>query len=52
MIMVAVSEQKAWQLLASMPQAAHRRQSGPDKVTHCFVSTVGHPYRSQFSCSM
>jgi hypothetical protein len=45
---MTVTQKKAGELLTGMPQAAYGGLPSPDKVTHCFVGTVRHPYCRQF----
>lgn len=51
-IVMTVPDRKAGQLLAGMTQATHGGQSGSDKVSHCFVSTVRDPYRRDLASTM
>ena len=48
-IMMAVAQQEAGQLLAGLTKAAHRRLARTDEITDRLVRLIGHPDRGQFT---
>ena len=51
-VVVAVAQQEPRQLLAGLPQAAHRRQTGPHEIADRLVGLIRDPDRRQFPGAM
>src|ERR1700722_8269182 len=48
-VMMAVAQQEAGQLLASLAQRTHRRQTRSHKIADCLMSLIWNPDRGQFT---
>ena len=48
-VMVAIAQQEAGELLSSLPQAPHRRYSRTNQIADRLVCLVGHPDLGQFA---
>ena len=46
-VMAAVAQQKAYELLSGLPQAAHGCQAGTDQIAHRFMGRVWNPHGCQ-----
>src|ERR1700733_12916085 len=47
--MMALAQQEAGQLLASLAQRTHRRQTRSHKIADCLMSLIWNPDRGQFT---
>jgi hypothetical protein len=52
MVVMAVTQQKARQLLAAAPQAVYRRLTGADQIAHRLMRLVRNPHRRQLARPM
>ena len=49
MVVPAVAQQEARQLLSRLAQGAHRSLTGSDEITDRLMGLIGHPDRGQFT---